>query len=338
MDADPFFDFLFGEEKNINYLENYFSQFLLNYFCRMDFPIHSPVQEVQSSLMRRKKLSLWIKRDDLIHKEISGNKFRKLKYNLQQAGREGKKTILTFGGAYSNHIAATAYAGKLFGFSTIGIIRGEEGNELNPTLKQARENGMRLKFISRLQYSRKDEEFFLDRLKAEFGDVFCVPEGGANAHAVKGCSEILDGLEHQFDIVCVACGTGTTLAGIVSALGSDQKALGFSALKGGGFLKFEVGKFLAEMIPNSKMQLITDYHFGGYAKINDELLEFAAKFFHETRIPLDLVYTAKLFYGIYDLAEKDYFPQDSRILAVHTGGLQGNEGMKQRYGLEVDFC
>lgn len=304
----------------------------------MGFPVHSPIQEVQIDLLTEKGVSLWVKRDDLIHPDISGNKSRKLKYNLLQAEKEGQKTLLTFGGAYSNHIAATAFAAKLFGFKSIGIIRGERPKNENATLIKARADGMKLKFVSRREYSQKTEKAFLENLKKEFGDFYCIPEGGANSLAVKGCSEILQEVEMDFDFVCVPCGTGTTLAGIISSLKYDQKALGFPVLKGGGFIENEVRKLLGNEIPADKMELIIDYHFGGYAKIKPELVGFVNWFYSESGIPLDLVYTAKMFYGIFDLLEMGFFPQESKILAVHTGGLQGNIGMLERHNFKLDFC
>lgn len=310
----------------------------LSYLCSMNLQIHSPLQRINSELLTQKNVSLWVKRDDLIHAEISGNKYRKLKYNLRQAELEGKRSLLTFGGAFSNHIAATAVAGKEFGFETIGIIRGEETSKSNSTLAIAQQNGMNLKFVSRQIYSDKMGASFLKSLKEEFGEFYCIPEGGANELAMKGCSEILREVEAEVDFVCVPCGTGTTLAGLLMSMSEKQTALGFPVLKNGGFIAEEVQKLIGSEMNQSNMALLTDYHFGGYAKLKPELVRFANWFYKENNIPLDLVYTAKMFYGIFDLLHKDYFPQESRILAVHTGGLQGNIGMIDRYGIKLDFC
>ncbi|MEO6176667.1 MAG: pyridoxal-phosphate dependent enzyme [Flavobacterium circumlabens] len=270
-------------------------------------------------------ISLTIKREDLIHPFISGNKFRKLKYNLLQAKAENKKTVLTFGGAFSNHIAAVAFAGKEYGFKTIGLIRGEElfGKiEENPTLKFAQENGMQLEFVSREDYRLKNEISFLENLKQQFGDFYLVPEGGANELAVKGCEEILTAEDAVFNYVCCAVGTGGTISGLINSAHPDQKILGFPALKG-DFLKDEIRIFAKK----DNWDLISDYHFGGYGKINLELIEFINAFFDENKVPLDPIYTGKMVFGVIDLIRKNYFPAHSKILLIHTGGLQGIDGM-----------
>ncbi|TCN51069.1 1-aminocyclopropane-1-carboxylate deaminase/D-cysteine desulfhydrase [Flavobacterium circumlabens] len=270
-------------------------------------------------------ISLTIKREDLIHPFISGNKFRKLKYNLLQAKAENKKTVLTFGGAFSNHIAAVAFAGKEYGFKTIGLIRGEElfGKiEENPTLKFAQENGMQLEFVSREDYRLKNEISFLENLKQQFGDFYLVPEGGTNELAVKGCEEILTAEDAAFNYVCCAVGTGGTISGLINSAHPDQKILGFPALKG-DFLKDEIRIFAKK----DNWDLISDYHFGGYGKINLELIEFINAFFDENKVPLDPIYTGKMVFGVIDLIRKNYFPAHSKILLIHTGGLQGIDGM-----------
>ncbi len=266
-------------------------------------------------------IEVYVKREDVLHSEISGNKFRKLKYNLTEAQNLGFTKLLTFGGAYSNHIAAVAAAGKEFGFETIGVIRGEELQEKyleNPTLKKASENGMQFEFVSRTQYRDKNNAAFLDQLKNKFGDFYLIPEGGTNNLAVKGCKEILTDDDKLFDFICCAVGTGGTISGIINSLKPHQKAIGFPALKG-DFLTENIQKY-AE---NSQWNLVTDYHFGGYAKINDELKQFMKQFFKKYLISLDPVYTSKTFFGVIDLISKGYFKPDSKILIIHTGGLQG---------------
>ncbi|OUL63397.1 1-aminocyclopropane-1-carboxylate deaminase/D-cysteine desulfhydrase [Flavobacterium sp. AJR] len=273
-------------------------------------------------------ISLTIKREDLIHPFISGNKYRKLKYNLLQAKAENQETLLTFGGAFSNHIAAVAYAGKESGFKTIGIIRGDElidKIEGNPTLKFAQENGMQFEFVSREDYRLKSEISFLDNLKAKFGDFYLVPEGGTNELAVRGCEEILTPEDAEFNYVCCAVGTGGTISGISNSALPNQKVLGFPALKG-DFLKDEIRIFAK----NQNWELITDYHFGGYGKVNLELIAFINQFFDENQIPLDPIYTGKMVFGVIDLIRKDYFPENSKILLIHTGGLQGIQGMNMK--------
>jgi 1-aminocyclopropane-1-carboxylate deaminase len=275
-----------------------------------------------------KGISLVIKREDLIHPFVSGNKFRKLKYNLLQAKAENHTTLLTFGGAYSNHIAAVAYAGKENGFQTIGIIRGDELADKiasNPTLKFAQECGMQLEFVSREAYRLKTEAAFLEQLEEQYGSFYLVPEGGTNAFAIKGCEEILTNEDTVFDYIGCAIGTGGTISGIINSALSHQKVLGFPALKG-EFLQDEIRNF----VHNDNWELITDYHFGGYAKVNDELIAFINWFFEQTQIPLDPVYTGKMVFGIFDLITKNYFPENSKILLIHTGGLQGIQGMNMK--------
>lgn len=277
-------------------------------------------------------VSVFLKREDLLHKEVSGNKFRKLKYNVLEAISKGKDRLLTFGGAYSNHIAATAAAGKLTGLGTIGIIRGDElGKDLsrtlsqNPTLKFAVSCGMQLEFISRDEYRKKNTGSMEERLHQRFGEFYLVPEGGTNALAVRGCEEILTPADTVFEFLCCAMGTGGTLSGIINASGKGQKVLGFPALKG-GFLKDEVNRFTQK----DNWEIITDYHFGGYAKVDRSLIEFINNFRLKFNVPLDPVYTGKMMYGIFDLIGKGYFSKNTRILAVHTGGLQGVPGMNSR--------
>jgi 1-aminocyclopropane-1-carboxylate deaminase len=270
-------------------------------------------------------ISLEIKREDLLHPFISGNKFRKLKYNLLQAKAENQETVLTFGGAYSNHIAAVAYAGKERGFKTIGVIRGDElGDKIaeNPTLKFAQECGMEFEFVTRESYRFKAEPNFIANLRQKFGSFYLVPEGGTNEYAVKGCEEILTEEDAKFDYVCCAVGTGGTISGIINSALPHQKILGFPALKG-DFLKDEIRKFAT----NTNWELITDYHFGGYGKVNEELIQFVNHFYKQTQVPLDPIYTGKMVFGVIDLIQKNYFPSNSKILLIHTGGLQGIKGM-----------
>ena len=270
-------------------------------------------------------ISLEIKREDLLHPFISGNKFRKLKYNLLQAKAENQETVLTFGGAYSNHIAAVAYAGKEQGFNTIGVIRGEELTSKiaeNPTLQFAQECGMQFEFVTREAYRLKTEPDFIVNLEQKFGSFYLVPEGGTNEYAIKGCEEILTEEDAKFDFVCCAVGTGGTISGIINSALPHQKVLGFPALKG-DFLRDEIRKFAA----NKNWELLTDYHFGGYGKVNEELVQFINKFYEQTQVPLDPIYTGKMVFGVLDLIQKNYFPNNAKILLIHTGGLQGIEGM-----------
>ncbi|NYJ28968.1 1-aminocyclopropane-1-carboxylate deaminase/D-cysteine desulfhydrase [Allomuricauda sp. ARW1Y1] len=284
-----------------------------------------PNQHIDIPLLHEKGVQLYLKREDTIHPLISGNKYRKLKYNLLEAKAQGQYTLLTFGGAYSNHIAATAYAGHKHGFRTIGVIRGEELEtqwQDNPTLRLAHEHGMQFHFVSRSDYRRKNESAFLETLKKQFGNVYLLPEGGTNDLAVKGCMEILTEADANFDYVCGSVGTGGTLAGLINASQPHQTVLGFPALKG-DFLTEEIRTFAQ----NNRWRLVTDYHFGGYAKVDHQLIVFINRFKKETGIPLDPIYTGKMLFGIFDLIKKDFFPSGSQILAIHTGGLQGIPGM-----------
>mgnify|MGYP003637584767 CR=1 FL=1 len=289
----------------------------------LDYSINQKIE-----LLKEYNVELYIKREDKIHPSISGNKYRKLKYNLQEAQKFGHDTLLTFGGAYSNHIAAVASAGKEFGFKTIGIIRGEELEDKiveNPTLQFAKSKGMKFKFISRNAYRGKESEVFLNNLKKEFEDFYLVPEGGTNQLAVKGCEEILNEADTTFDYICCAVGTGGTISGIINASKAHQEILGFPALKG-DFLSTNISKFVSK----DNWELITDYHFGGYAKVNSELIDFINQFKKEHNIPLDPVYTGKLMFGVIKMIEENYFKQKTKILVIHTGGLQGISGMNKR--------
>lgn len=273
-------------------------------------------------------ISVAIKREDLIHPFVSGNKFRKLKYNLLEAKKEKHETLLTFGGAFSNHIAAVAYAGKENGFKTIGIIRGEELQDKiteNPTLLFAQNCGMQFEFISREAYRSKSETSFSENLKQQFGAFYLIPEGGTNALAIKGCQEILTPEDAEFDYICCSIGTGGTISGIINSVLPHQKVLGFPALKG-DFLKDEIRNF----VHNDNWELMNEYHFGGYAKVNPILIQFINQFYAENKIPLDPIYTGKMVFGVLDLIQKNYFRAGSKILLIHTGGLQGIQGMNMK--------
>jgi len=299
----------------------------------------SPLQQLTNPLLDNAKVRLFVKRDDLIHPQFGGNKWRKLKYNLIQAKNNNVDTLLTFGGAWSNHIYATAAAGKHFGFKTIGLIRGEKHQPLNPTLSFAKECGMQLHYLDRKQYRQKNDTSFKNELLDQYGEVYLLPEGGSNRLALKGCEEIvhetMTQLQQPFDVICCASGTGATLAGLVSAMATDKNAhkkmaIGFSALKGGEFLSSEVSNLLGynaeDNLPSTNWRIESNYHFGGYAKINDDLIHFMKDFQAQYNITLDAVYTAKMFYGLFELIKANTFKPDSIIVAVHSGGLQGNKG------------
>ena len=258
---------------------------------------------------------------------------------MLQAKAENQSTLLTFGGAYSNHIAAVAYAGKENGFQTIGIIRGDElGDKIesNPTLKFAQECGMQFEFVSRETYRLKREATFLEQLQQIFGAFYLIPEGGTNAFAIQGCEEILTPEDASFDFVACAIGTGGTISGLINSVLPHQKVLGFPALKG-DFLQDEIRNFVRQ----DNWDLITDYHFGGYAKVSEELILFINDFYQKHKVPLDPIYTGKMMFGVMDLINKNYFPENSKILVIHTGGLQGITGMnnllKQKNQLQISI-
>jgi 1-aminocyclopropane-1-carboxylate deaminase len=287
------------------------------------FTIQQPSVNQSLPLLLPQGIQLYLKRTDLVHPTISGNKFYKLKNNLIEAKAQGATTLLTFGGAYSNHIAATAAAGHAYDLRTIGIIRGEELRDKidqNPTLRQAQTLGMQLHFISRSDYRRKADIDFIQRLASIFGAFYMIPEGGTNRLAVQGCEDILTSSDQQdFDYICCAVGTGGTIAGIINSSSDQQKILGFPALKG-NFFADEIKRWTTR----SHWELCLDYHFGGYAKTAPELLAFIVEFERNTDIKIEPIYTGKMLFGIFDLIERGYFPENSRILAIHTGGLQGN--------------
>jgi 1-aminocyclopropane-1-carboxylate deaminase len=279
--------------------------------------IPTPVIEIFDDLFVENGIKVFVKRDDLTHEHVSGNKFRKLKYNLLEAKNIGFQKILTFGGAFSNHIAAVAEAGFLFGFETLGVIRGDELNaESSPTLKFATQKGMKFEFVSREAYRNKAE------LAANFsGEYFVISEGGSNILALKGVAELLDEQPHT-DYLCTAVGTGGPMAGLLNNVNFKGKVLGFAVLKNGDFLKEEVSVFLQKKFPENA-ELETRFHFGGYAKYNEELLSFIRAFETKHGFELDQVYTGKMFFGVYQKIKEGFFKKGTRIMLLHTGGLQG---------------
>lgn len=289
--------------------------------------MQAPVQEIALPSSGPSDVRLFIKREDLLFPLLSGNKYRKLKYNLRHARQEGYDTLLTFGGAYSNHLHATAAAGKRYGFRTIGLVRGEELAKapLNPTLAAARSNGMQLEFLSRGRYRQKTSASFLASLRERYGRVFILPEGGTNERAIRGCAEILGPGDRDFSHVCCAVGTGGTLAGLARAAAPGMQVRGYPAIRAAG-----LQASLRPWIPGEHWTLVGDYHFGGYGRIERELVEFINDFKGRTGIPLDPVYTGKMLYGILSDIQAGKFPPGSRILAIHTGGLQGRAGMNMR--------
>ena len=292
------------------------------------FPIHSPVEPLDLPLFRQQGITLEIKREDLIHPFISGNKWRKLKYLLQDAARQNKRHLITFGGAWSNHLLATACAGAKFGFKTTAFVRGEAVS--NPTLSLSKLFGMELRFTDRSSY--RDKRSLFDHYYGSDPEAYFIDEGGFAPAGAKGCSEILDELTQQYDHLFCAAGTGTTLAGLAIALAAKESPTqlhGIPVLKGGEFIREHVAQ-VSSAAAAARCILHTDYHFGGYAKTKPELLRFVRDFCAQTGILIEPVYTGKMCYAVVDLARNDYFKAGERILMIHTGGLMGILGMEQK--------
>ncbi len=276
-------------------------------------------------------VSVWLKRLDTQFANSYGNKVYKLKYNIAAAKRQQKSTLLTFGGAFSNHIATVAALGKHEKLNTIGVIRGEElGKDLaqtlaqNPTLRQAKKEGMLFEFISRAAYREKDTPLFRESLFKKFGEVYVLPEGGTNVLAVKGCEEIVSAKDVNFDVICCAVGTGGTISGLINAAATHQQVVGFSALKAN--LEPQIKPFVC----TANWKIFSETYFGGFAKINKELVSFINTFKHQYGVLLDPIYTGKMMYHLQEKIQAGYFPKNSCILAVHTGGLQSILGMNER--------
>ena len=284
----------------------------------------SILTRIDDPLLAQYQIELWMKRDDLLHPIISGNKWRKLKFILDHALSLRAGTLISMGGAYSNHLHALAYAGKILGLKTLGFIRGEHPETLTPTLIDMQNWGMELKFVSRSDYRLLRQYqgcYDLPGLKPQ---QYWLPEGGAQPLALKGIAELVNEIDILYDIICTPCGTGTTLAGILYAVPDSVSVMGFAALNNAGFLRADVESLLP--IPRTNWQINLDYHFGGFAKTNALLMAFIEDFEYKTGIPLEPVYTGKMMYALYDLITKHTFKPGRRIIAVHTGGLQGKRG------------
>ncbi len=314
-------------------------------YIKLNIP--SPLQEVSHSVLALRNIRLFIKRDDLIDPEISGNKWRKLKFNLAQAKHRGNDTVLTFGGAHSNHISATAAAAGRHGLKSIGVIRGEDADPDNPTLRFAREKGMKLHLVSRDEYAGRDNPAMVESLRATFGNFYSIPEGGANHYGVQGCRDIIKEIDIEAHRIFVACGTATTLSGMALANQRRSDIYGVSALKGGGFLVKNLEDNLrsayhdadTERYVKEKVHLLLNHHFGGFAKTTDELIEFMRDFYRETGIKTDPIYTAKAAFGMVKLARKHETVRRENWVLIHTGGMQGIPAMEERLGFGIfDDC
>lgn len=284
----------------------------------------SPLARIDTPLPRHHGVELWVKRDDLLHPVISGNKWRKLKYVLDDALAMSADTLVSMGGAYSNHLHALAYAGQCLGLRTVGLVRGEQPAASNPTLDDLRAWGMRLQFVPRTEYRELRQHKRWDSLPGRAPGEYWLPEGGAAALALRGVGEIVQEIDLPYDYLCTACGTGTTLAGLVSAAPVGTTVLGFAALKGAEFLHGEVAALL-RATPGAQCawSVNGDFHCGGFGRVTPALHEFVRSFEIATGIPVEPIYTGKLFFGLDALLRQGYFPPGTRIVALHTGGLQG---------------
>jgi 1-aminocyclopropane-1-carboxylate deaminase len=279
----------------------------------------TPIQEILDSSIAQAGVRLLVKREDLNHPLVSGNKWWKLKNNLEEAIRNNYQTILTYGGAYSNHIIATAAAAREVGLNSVGIIRGEQTHPMNEVLSFAKSQGMRLHHISRDAYRTKSPAD--DYLKL-FGNFYWIPEGGSNLQAVKGVREFVSTLNIHYDYICCAVGTGGTLSGLIEGVPENKKIIGFPILKGGEFLMDSIKKLSEKSRYEFNWELKFNYHVGGYAKKTPQLMKFIMDFKTNHNIPLDFIYTGKMMLGVYDLISKGFFERGSTVLAIHTGGLQ----------------
>ncbi|MEZ4938289.1 MAG: pyridoxal-phosphate dependent enzyme [Crocinitomicaceae bacterium] len=298
------------------------------------------IDQLQDPLFTEKDVEVYLQREDLIHPIISGNKWRKLRFNIEKARQLGKTSILTFGGAHSNHLIATAEACLLANLKSIGIVRGEEIS--TQTLTKCRDRGMDLHFISREEYRMHESKEYINHWYEKFHSPFIIPQGGDNYYGTLGCTEILKACPFQPDFIFVAAGTGNTTAGILISANENQTIASVPALKG-DFMKKEIQKSILNFIQNEEAtseymgQLIVldQYHFGGFAKYTSELIQFIKAFYVQHRIQLDPIYTGKMMFGLYDQIRNDALPKNSKILAIHTGGLQGISGFEKRYGIQL---
>ena len=296
----------------------------------MNLNIPSVTTKISSNFLHQKEVEVFIKRDDLIHPIISGNKWRKLKYNFQEAKEQGYNTLLSFGGSYSNHLHALSYAARKNGFNSIGMVRGNIINYTS-TLSFCHTQNMILEPLDILTYRHdKYSKSTKNKLSNKFGSFYMIPEGGNNLLGVKGCEEIIEEVPHFFDYICSSVGTGCTASGLIRSIKRQQNFIGFCPFKKVHEQRNNILKFCNSQIYNN-WTLIPDNHFGGFGKINSNLITFANQFNVQHNIELDLVYMSKLFYSLFDLIRQDFFSKKTKILVIHTGGNQGSDGFKLNY-------
>ena len=287
------------------------------------------IQQLNCALLKEKNISLGVKRDDLLHPLISGNKWRKLKYNLIRMKELKKTQLLTFGGAFSNHIHACAAAGKMFNLTTHAIVRGPEIDNNNPTIQFAKQCGMQLHAVNRIEYRKRHDQAYLDALQTRFPNAYIIPEGGTNSLALPGCKELVKSLPEHDYLICPT-GSGGTLAGLIEGSALTTKVIGIAVLKQGEYLKEDIIKLSSKAKYQNNWQLLTDFHDGGYGKFSPQLWQFCQNMNANHALPLEPIYSGKMMYALWQLIAQDYFPSGSKIIAVHTGGLQGLNGLKYR--------
>lgn len=298
----------------------------------IDFQELIKIDAIENEWTLKNSIQLQMLRLDQIHPVVSGNKWFKLKYNIADAIAKGCSSLLTFGGAYSNHLIATAAAAKAFGLSSIGIVRGLHAKEkFTETLHACENMGMQLHFIERASYDKKEEPYFLQSLKSQFPDSYVVPEGGNNESGRRGTAEIATYIQDKYSHVALAIGTGATFAGIREALDNNIDMLGFTVMKGGDYLNDTIRNALTTS--NANWSIVPEYHFGGFAKCNELLIDFMNQFYENHQIPLDLVYNAKMMFGVMEMIKDGRISQGSKVLCIHTGGLQGNQTVSD----EINF-
>lgn len=291
-------------------------------------PNHQPeIQTISPDWYQGKVTEVAMLRLDTVHPEVSGNKWYKLKHNIDYCLRQGIDRVLTFGGAYSNHLVATAAAAQLAGLKSIGIVRGTYAQEqITPTLQACVVHSMELHFVSIEDYKLKDDPETLKHLSERYSNTFIIPEGGANEQGRAGAGEIAALIPERFTHVAVSVGTGTTLIGLANHLPTKTIISGYAPMKGGSYLNAEVAKYIDDN-KKASVHIYDTWHFGGFGKHNDELISFMNDFYNSQAIPLDVVYTAKMMYGLREQLLGGIYSTDARILCIHTGGLQGNTSL-----------
>lgn len=305
-----------------------------NNYLLKEFQLPSRIDELKDSFLKDFELRLYVKRDDLIHPVVSGNKWRKLKYNLLHLLKEEKEGLITFGGAYSNHLIAVAAACNQHNIPCVGIVRGDKESAFNSTLKKCALLGMKLCFVNRSLYRTKSDKNFIVDNWPQYAGYFMVPEGGANSFGIRGCSELMDEQARIYDHLVVSSGTATTALGILSSLRKENLIV-FSALKREMATEEKLKSAAKHQSKLNQLHYFDEHEFGGFAKINQELIDFTRDFYQRYGIQLDLIYNAKMFFKLFKLIKQGYFPAGSKILCIHTGGLQGNLGMEERYQFKL---